>query len=182
MKFHRLLLAGTLVTLFTGSSPAISLKDITFTTKTAGKVVFSHTSHLAKEPQKNNCRACHDAIYDLKKPVRFSMADMEQGKSCGACHDGKGAFKLSECVKCHPVKEKMYTVADAGDVLFSHKFHMGMYSCGECHPKLYIPGKDNATVSMTGMEEKKSCGACHDGKSAFTVKENCEKCHQMGKK
>lgn len=47
-------------------------------------------------------------------------------------------------------------------------------------PPLFA-GKGNVTVSMAGMETQKSCGACHDGKSAFTVKENCEKCHQMGK-
>jgi c(7)-type cytochrome triheme protein len=107
------------------------------------------------------------------------MAEMEKGKSCGACHNGKTAFKTGECVKCHPIKEKSYKVADAGDVLFSHRFHMGMYSCSECHPRLYIPGRGNPTVTMTEMEGQKSCGACHDGKSAFTVRENCERCHRM---
>jgi c(7)-type cytochrome triheme protein len=30
------------------------------------------------------------------------MKDMEQGKSCGACHDGKGAFSVKgDCAKCH---------------------------------------------------------------------------------
>jgi c(7)-type cytochrome triheme protein len=159
---------------------AVDLKEITFTTRDAGKVVFSHKSHLGKKTRTASnfsCKTCHES--GKLKTRRYTMAEMEKGKSCGACHDGKGAFKLSECVKCHPVKEKMYAVADAGDVLFSHKFHMGMYSCGECHPKLYIPGKGNQAVPMTGMEEKKSCGACHDGNSAFTVKENCEKCHRM---
>jgi c(7)-type cytochrome triheme protein len=109
------------------------------------------------------------------------MAQMEKGKSCGACHNGKGAFKVGECAKCHKVKEKTYAVKDAGNVLFSHTFHTGMYSCAECHPHLYSPGNGNATVSMAGMEAQKSCGACHDGKTAFTVKENCEKCHKMDK-
>jgi len=26
---------------------------------------------------------------------RFTMKQMEEGKSCGACHDGKGAFTVS---------------------------------------------------------------------------------------
>jgi c(7)-type cytochrome triheme protein len=30
---------------------------------------------------------------------------------------------------------------------------------------------------MDEMEKGKSCGACHDGKTAFTVKENCDTCH-----
>jgi c(7)-type cytochrome triheme protein len=30
---------------------------------------------------------------------------------------------------------------------------------------------------MKAMEQGKSCGACHNGKVAFSVKENCESCH-----
>jgi c(7)-type cytochrome triheme protein len=32
---------------------------------------------------------------------------------------------------------------------------------------------------MAAMGEGKLCGACHDGKTAFTVKDqaNCSKCH-----
>jgi c(7)-type cytochrome triheme protein len=30
------------------------------------------------------------------------MAEMEKGKSCGACHDGKTAFATTaNCAKCH---------------------------------------------------------------------------------
>jgi c(7)-type cytochrome triheme protein len=30
------------------------------------------------------------------------------------------------------------------------------------------------------MEKGKSCGACHnEGKVAFIVKENCDRCHKM---
>jgi c(7)-type cytochrome triheme protein len=32
---------------------------------------------------------------------------------------------------------------------------------------------------MTEMEGGRSCGACHDGNTAFTVGENCETCHAM---
>jgi len=34
-------------------------------------------------------------------------------------------------------------------------------------------------VTMEQMEQGASCGACHDGGTAFTVKENCETCHNM---
>jgi len=150
------------------------VKEITYGVKETGPVVFSHKGHL----RTMQCNSCHNRLFKAGPNPRVTMAEMEKGKSCGACHNGKGAFKIGECVKCHPVKEKTYKVADAGDVLFSHKFHTGMYSCSECHPRIYIPGKGNQTVSMAGMEAQKSCGACHDGKSAFTVKENCEKCHK----
>jgi c(7)-type cytochrome triheme protein len=31
---------------------------------------------------------------------------------------------------------------------------------------------------MKQMEKGKSCGACHDGKKAFSVKGECAKCHK----
>jgi len=151
------------------------VKEITYTVKNTGPVSFSHKFHIGMY----GCAECHTRLYlPGKGNPTVSMAAMEKGKSCGACHDGKGAFAVSDCVKCHPVKEMMYTVKDAGNVPFSHKFHIGMYGCAECHPRLYLPGKGNATVSMASMEALKSCGACHDGKTAFTVKENCDKCHK----
>ena len=139
----------------------LEIKDITFTTKGAGKAVFSHTLHNRQKDIKNNCKACHNVLFDMKKKIRHSMAEMEQGKSCGACHNGKTAFGLSDCTKCHPVKEVLFKVKDAGDVKFSHNFHLNMYKCGDCHDKLYKTGK-NSLVSMAEMEKGKSCGACHD--------------------
>jgi c(7)-type cytochrome triheme protein len=153
------------------------VREITYRVKATGPVTFSHTGHL----RTLQCNSCHNGLFKAGPNPRATMAQMEKGKSCGACHHGKGAFKVSECGKCHPVREMAFNVKDAGNVLFSHKFHTGMYSCSECHPRLYLPGKGNVPVTMSGMEAQKSCGACHDGKSAFTVKENCEKCHKMGK-
>ena len=153
------------------------VREITYKVKATGPVAFSHTKHL----RTMQCNSCHNRLFKAGPNPSATMAEMEKGKSCGACHNGKGAFKVSECVRCHPVREMTYNVKDAGNVLFSHKFHTGMYSCAECHPRLYLPGKGNVAVSMAGMETQKSCGACHDGKAAFTVKENCEKCHQVGK-
>ncbi len=150
--------------------------DITYKVRETGPLTFSHGTHL----RKMQCSSCHSGIFRAGPNPRATMAEMEKRKSCGACHDGKKAFKVGECARCHPVHEKSYAVKDAGNVPFSHKFHIGMYSCGECHPRLYAPGKGNAPASMADMEKGKSCGACHDGKSAFTVKENCEKCHKTG--
>ena len=149
--------------------------EITYKVKETGPVAFSHNRHL----RTMQCASCHNKIFKAGANTRVSMAEMSKGKSCGACHDGRKAFAVGECAKCHPVREKLYVVKDAGNVRFSHKLHIGNYSCSECHPRLYLPGKGNAAVSMAGMETRKSCGACHDGASAFTVKENCEKCHQQ---
>ncbi len=152
------------------------VREINYAVKETGPLTFSHKTHL----RTMQCNSCHNRIFKAGPNPRATMAQMEKGKSCGACHNGKKAFKVGECAKCHPLREKSYEVKDAGNVPFSHKFHIGMYSCGECHPRLYTPGKGNVTASMADMEKGKSCGACHDGKSAFTVKENCEKCHKTG--
>jgi len=153
------------------------VREITYRIKATGPVAFSHAMHI----RGMQCGACHDRLFRAGRNPVATMADMEKGKSCGACHNGKRTFSVGQCAKCHPFRETTFNVKDAGNVLFSHKFHTGLYGCGECHPGLYLPGKGNAKVSMAGMEAQKSCGACHDGKTAFTVKENCEKCHRAEK-
>lgn len=67
-----------------------------------------------------------------------------------------------------------------GDTVFSHEVHVegaGM-KCQDCHAKLYTNTKQHKAVTMKAMEQGKSCGACHNGKKAFSVKENCENCHK----
>jgi c(7)-type cytochrome triheme protein len=149
--------------------------DVTMQVKETGPVTFRHKKHLGAY----KCASCHPKIYDMaaKKPV--TMAQMEKGKSCGACHNGKDSFKTEECLKCHPMREVDFKVKDAGDVKFSHELHTGMFKCGDCHVKLYLPSAKNKRITMAEMEKAKSCGACHDGKAGFTVKENCDRCHKM---
>ena len=67
-----------------------------------------------------------------------------------------------------------------GNVLFSHEAHVDAagVKCQECHKKLYTNTKHHKTVSMKEMQKGKSCGACHNGKVAFSVKADCERCHQ----
>jgi c(7)-type cytochrome triheme protein len=107
------------------------------------------------------------------------MAEMEKGKSCGACHDGKNASPLTQCATCHPTRELVFEVRESGNVTFSHKSHGGIYSCGECHLTLFATTRSTTRVSMNEMEEGKSCGVCHNGKNAFSVTDTCERCHRM---
>ena len=67
-----------------------------------------------------------------------------------------------------------------GDAIFSHDTHVeGMaLACTECHAKLYTSSKQHKTVTMKQMQKGKSCGACHNGKKAFSVTGNCAKCHK----
>ena len=179
MKYHLIVPILAILLLIQGSASAVNVRDVTFTTRNAGKVVFRHSDHIHKKAMNNNCRACHDALFDLKRKKRYSMTDMEKGKSCGACHDGAQAFPLKACARCHQTREKIYRVKVTGATVFSHSAHLATTAdCAVCHPTIFAAGP-NKRFSMAEMKKGKSCGACHNGKKAFSVKE-CSKCHPTG--
>ena len=74
-------------------------KKVEYDEKTTGKVVFDGKTHADAGLK---CADCHTKpkLFAMKKGSH-KMADMKAGKSCGACHDGKKAFSVSECAKCH---------------------------------------------------------------------------------
>ncbi|HSB81943.1 MAG TPA: cytochrome c3 family protein [Candidatus Methylomirabilis sp.] len=71
-----------------------------------------------------------------------------------------------------------------GKVVFSHEKHLAKESkCTACHTKLFKMTKgQRSALKMADMNNGQACGACHDGKVAFSVKDaaNCSKCHQKG--
>lgn len=146
-------------------------QDHVFTIKDSGQVPFSHAKHRMKYA----CGQCHNNIVAAGVAAkRFTMSDMDKGKSCGACHDSKTAFSVKSCSRCHPVKEVLFS----DDARFNHDKHLSVYSCGDCHNKLYNAGIDNKRYSMDQMEKGSSCGSCHEGSTVFSVKGDCEKCHK----
>lgn len=150
--------------------------DIVFKVKETGPTRFPHAEHI----EAHHCGDCHTKLYPTtRRSKKVTMAEMEKGKSCGACHNAQAAFSLRECASCHPAKEIVFTVADAGNVTFSHKSHGGLYGCGECHVAIYATARSASRISMKEMEQGKSCGVCHEGKNAFSVRDKCEKCHKM---
>lgn len=151
------------------------VKEVTFSVKSTGATRFSHNKHLAKS---SNCAVCHPSLFSTSKSQRYTMSDMEKGKSCGACHNGTKAFSISKCAACHPTKNQIYSIKGAGNVTFSHANHTKHYNCSSCHTKVYSTAKAKAKVSMKAMESGSSCGACHNGKLAFSVKANCATCHK----
>src|SRR6185369_1307801 len=183
MKMNRLVLF-LLATLL--ACPALSCgadikETLYFTTQKAGKVPFEHESHLQR--LNKNCSACHNTIFHItrkKNPV-YTMEDMEKGKSCGACHNKENprAPQLNNCTRCHSVGNVPIQIPDFGTLTFSHGKHLEMYTCSDCHDTLFRTTRDNAHLSMAQMERGKGCGACHDGKTAFSVKGDCVKCHQV---
>jgi len=64
-------------------------------------VTFSHGPHTRWLA----CGNCHPALFPLGKRARHvpaTMADMEKGRSCGACH-GRAVFGTRiACYRCHP--------------------------------------------------------------------------------
>lgn len=67
-----------------------------------GKVVFSHQFHTAVA---DKCTACHITLFRMLRPARqVTHANMEAGKTCGACHNGQMAFGPTDpanCTRCH---------------------------------------------------------------------------------
>jgi c(7)-type cytochrome triheme protein len=64
-----------------------------------------------------------------------------------------------------------------GAVVFSHDMHTEMFGCDECHPATFKAKANSNQVGMRKMEAGESCGACHDGDTAFGVKGDCTSCH-----
>jgi len=93
------LLAALLLTA-TQAAAVVGGGDVAFPAKDAEKAVFSHEGHVVRA--KLGCKECHPRLYlDVAKSKRASMKQMEKGQSCGACHEGKRAFALDDCAKCH---------------------------------------------------------------------------------
>ena len=69
-----------------------------------GKVTLDGKTHADKGLK---CPDCHTKpkLFEMKKgATKITMAEMNKGQNCGACHDGKKAFKSSDaanCSKCH---------------------------------------------------------------------------------
>lgn len=146
-------------------------------TKTVGKVAFSHNFHFKRGLQ---CNACHPKIFKQKNNSNHvSMKEMEKGKSCGACHNGKKAFSVTgNCTTCH-AGDILFKVEDPGNVVFPHSVHIETYGCDECHPDLFKAKRGADHMTMEDMENGEFCGACHDGSTAFSVADDCESCHKM---
>jgi c(7)-type cytochrome triheme protein len=94
------------------------------------------------------------------------------------------APRLSEVM---PRLAKEYTFPQGprspGKVTFNHESHVSAKDadCTQCHPRhfrILEPGKttDGAPIRHVAMDAKRLCGACHDGKAAFGLKD-CDTCH-----
>lgn len=166
-------------------------------------VVFRHETHVALAGQK--CTGCHPRPFRMLTPERrASHRSMSAGRSCGACHDGRQAFGVSDlksCSVCHTGKTAIQTAAagvpskpaarqlpksvayargevSPGQVTFRHETHVAKSACAACHPKPFAM-KRAGTRPGGGMHEASACGGCHDGARSFGVEDAdaCARCH-----
>jgi len=95
-----------LMGLLLAASPAWAVLgggDIVFKVEGMASVLYSHDYHVSKAKLK--CSECHPSLY--KNRAQHSvvgMANMQKGKSCGSCHNGKRAFDVADkkhCATCH---------------------------------------------------------------------------------
>ncbi|MFY9329709.1 MAG: c(7)-type cytochrome triheme domain-containing protein [Georgfuchsia sp.] len=105
MKFAWLVAMVMAMVLSMGSAMATPKgKTVEFVGGDKGTVVFDGTVHAAKGLK---CGGCHTnpKLFAMKKGAdKITMADINAGKFCGACHDGNKAFKAGDeanCGKCH---------------------------------------------------------------------------------
>ena len=160
----------------TGDCTTCHAGDVEMNYGISEKVVFSHDVHA----DMFGCDECHpDLFVPERNSNQVGMQQMEQGESCGACHDGDMAFGVaSDCGTCHAGAEDIAMQSSVGEVLFSHDAHTANFGCDECHPDIFKPKANANKVGMKAMETGASCGACHDGDMAFGVKSDCITCHQ----
>jgi len=105
MKFEGMLVMFFALVLSIGSASAVPPgKSLEFAGGGAGKVTLDGKLHADKGLK---CPECHTKpkLFAMKKGAdKMTMADMNAGKFCGACHDGKKAFATKDaanCGKCH---------------------------------------------------------------------------------
>ncbi len=90
---------------WSAASGAAEYGDIAFKRKPEGgddvpAAVFPHWIHRMQY----KCGACHEELFKMKAgDNEVSMDLIQDGKSCGICHNGKAAFEsnFDTCQRCH---------------------------------------------------------------------------------
>lgn len=129
------------------------------------------------------CFKCHSYDkFSANKEGRFSHdRHISLGVHCNQCHEIKAhkgsSVKKGICNNCHKLTVFAYT-SSGMPVNFSHQIHADKYSCGKCHPRLFLMKKGASRITMDKINKGSSCGSCHNGQSAFASSE-CQKCHKQ---
>ena len=104
MKFTGILAVFAALMLSIGNVMAVPPGQKVEFASPMGKVTFDGKAHADKGLK---CADCHTKpkLFEMKKGKnQMTMKDMNEGKFCGACHDGKKSFSTktpADCAKCH---------------------------------------------------------------------------------
>ena len=161
------------------------------------RATFDHKIHTMDAGL--DCSACHDELFAMESKEEsqretFTMAEMAEGKTCGACHNGSDAFDSStQCGSCHYApSEKIIFTQPVKAVVFDHSIHVekAKLACESCHKKVFtmqqggveaqqpFTSDDPAEKRQQLVElHKKYCGTCHDSEQAFGYLTRCTVCH-----
>jgi c(7)-type cytochrome triheme protein len=100
-------LATSVITVSSGVLAAPPGQELQWTAP-MGVVTFSGKAHADAG---NQCTDCHDVtggnagLFQMKYgTAKQTMAQMNEGKGCGTCHNGNKAFATSDpkdCMRCH---------------------------------------------------------------------------------
>jgi c(7)-type cytochrome triheme protein len=68
---------------------------------------------------------------------------------------------------------------DVAPAVFPHWIHRMQYTCYACHDTRYRMTAGVDVITMDQIQAGQSCGACHDGKTAFVSNlTTCNRCHR----
>ena len=161
------------------------------------RATFSHKIHTMDAGLE--CSACHDELFAMEskeesKRETFTMAEMAEGKTCGACHNGSDAFdSATQCGSCHfAPTEKIIFTQPVKAVVFDHSSHVdkSKLACESCHKKVFTMQQGTVEALQPFKSEdpaekrkylvelhKRYCGTCHDSAQAFGYLTRCTVCH-----
>lgn len=97
-------LIGLAVTLLANAAPPAGRPspappgNVTYASKKKPPVVFRHATHA----KAGTCATCHPKPFErAARATGFTMDDISAGRACGSCHNGRAAFAVRSCTRCH---------------------------------------------------------------------------------
>lgn len=106
MRYLIVVITAVSLALAAGTAFAVSSgKTLVFKGSATGMVTFDGAIH---QKAVSSCKDCHkEGLFPKMKQgaVKITMKEINAGKLCGVCHNGKKAFDAnSNCERCHVKK------------------------------------------------------------------------------
>lgn len=128
------------------------------------------------------CFKCHSykKFSSAEKASFAHVIHRDTGYHCNQCHIFKAHSHMRTnaalCNNCHNLRIFAYKKSGFPS-WFNHESH-SKPGCKQCHAAVFRMKKGSEKITMDLIYQGRQCGACHDGKKAFSSSE-CAKCHDM---